>query len=190
MLSKALASEKLKNIIIYFKVHTEHLGVTKLNKLLFFADFLHYQETGRSITGQDYFAWEFGPVPVKVYKEITGNEDCGLGLSECFSIEEHNRFKQLCLKSGAEFDEDVFTDRELKILADVSTSFADTDAESIVEISHHDNMPWSITIKERGLNKKIDYDLVFRGIEDSDMVRVIRERQKERHEVESLFTHP
>lgn len=36
---------------------------TKLNKLLFYADFLHFKEYGRSITGLCYANLNFGPVP-------------------------------------------------------------------------------------------------------------------------------
>ncbi|EQD73859.1 hypothetical protein B1A_04740, partial [mine drainage metagenome] len=56
--------EKLINAIIFFAIHTRFLGKTKLFKLLYFLDFEHHKETGRSVTGMDYFAWKMGPVPV------------------------------------------------------------------------------------------------------------------------------
>lgn len=36
---------------------------TKLNKLMFYADFYHYRKTGLSISGLQYSALNFGPVP-------------------------------------------------------------------------------------------------------------------------------
>ena len=32
-------------------------------KLLYFLDFMHFKQTDKSVTGQDYFAWMTGPVP-------------------------------------------------------------------------------------------------------------------------------
>ena len=41
-------------------------GATKLNKILFYADFLAYLNLGRSITGQEYFALQQGPAPKRL----------------------------------------------------------------------------------------------------------------------------
>jgi len=38
-------------------------GATKLNKILFYADFQHYAKHGKSITGQEYMRLGKGPVP-------------------------------------------------------------------------------------------------------------------------------
>ena len=60
--------EKMINAIIYFANHTRHLGKIKLFKLLYLLDFEHFRQTGRSVTGLDYRAWKFGPVPVALEK--------------------------------------------------------------------------------------------------------------------------
>lgn len=39
------------------------LGKTKLNKVMYYADRLHYYETGFAITGEAYVKRQFGPVP-------------------------------------------------------------------------------------------------------------------------------
>jgi hypothetical protein len=55
---------KLQELIVYLsKVceSDETYGSVKLNKLLFFADFLSYVERGTSITGQEYAAQQQGP---------------------------------------------------------------------------------------------------------------------------------
>jgi len=41
----------------------EKFGAQKLNKILFYADFLSYLMRGKPITGQQYFALEEGPAP-------------------------------------------------------------------------------------------------------------------------------
>jgi uncharacterized phage-associated protein len=61
--------EKLINAIIFFANNTKHLGKIKLFKLLYLLDFEHFRQTGRSVTGLDYRAWKFGPVPIDLYQE-------------------------------------------------------------------------------------------------------------------------
>jgi len=62
--------EKLINAIIYFANNTKRCGKTKLLKLLYFLDFRHFKQTGKSVTGLDYYAWDMGPVPKDLYNEL------------------------------------------------------------------------------------------------------------------------
>ena len=48
---------------------------TKLNKAMFYADFLNYKQRGISISGLEYQAIQYGPVPVHydtIYDNING----------------------------------------------------------------------------------------------------------------------
>lgn len=57
---------KLKEMILYIALVSEddpHMGSTKLNKALFYADFLHYLETGNAISGAEYQRNKHGPTP-------------------------------------------------------------------------------------------------------------------------------
>ena len=65
--------EKLLNAIIYMANNTMFCGKTKLLKLLYFLDFKHFKQTAKSVTGLDYYAWEKGPVPKKLFEELSGN---------------------------------------------------------------------------------------------------------------------
>lgn len=54
---------KLFEMVQYIiQIHGE-VFPTKLNKLMFYADFCNYRKTGQSISGLQYRAWNFGPVP-------------------------------------------------------------------------------------------------------------------------------
>ncbi|MBK7883907.1 MAG: SocA family protein [Chitinophagaceae bacterium] len=57
--------EKLANVLIAYitKCKSEFNDRLKLNKLLFYSDFLSYKLTGFSITGLSYRAIQYGPVP-------------------------------------------------------------------------------------------------------------------------------
>ena len=58
---RKLDSRKLFNTILFFSVGGQLK--TKLNKLLFYADFKHFKEYSVSITGARYVHLQYGPVP-------------------------------------------------------------------------------------------------------------------------------
>src|SRR5713226_2593184 len=72
--TKVAASEKQQrpddNKLIELIVHLsslsegdEYWGAIKLNKLLFYIDFVAYRRFGKSVTGQEYQAQKQGPTP-------------------------------------------------------------------------------------------------------------------------------
>jgi antitoxin SocA-like protein len=62
-----LDDTKLKELILHMAKQNVQdnwkFGAVKLNKLLFYSDFLSYLRRGVSITGQEYFAIQEGPAP-------------------------------------------------------------------------------------------------------------------------------
>jgi hypothetical protein len=69
--------DKLKQLALYIASRSEDdpkFGRVKFNKLLFYADFIHYVKTGRSITGFAYIKMEFGPCP-EGFNEIESEMD-------------------------------------------------------------------------------------------------------------------
>lgn len=59
-------ADKLRELVLYICKSSEAdeaFGSIKLNKLLFFSDFLFYLEQGISITGQEYQKLKNGPAP-------------------------------------------------------------------------------------------------------------------------------
>ena len=100
---KDYSQEKLINLIIYFTKNTKYCGILKLCKLLYFADFKHFKETGESITGMSYQAWPYGPVPTKLYMEVTRNPEKMKGSVSI--IKTNNTYKFIPLKN---FDDQYF----------------------------------------------------------------------------------
>jgi len=183
-----IKTEKLQNAIVYFTRHTKFCGITKLMKLLYFFDFIHFRQTGKSVTGKNYFAWEKGPVPVDVWKELSGKEDIGLGLNRKVTlVPKGERFQQVMAKQGVKIDKDVFSEREFKLLKQVAEIFRDAKADEMVEVSHLKNHPWEITKNTKGLNKLIEYELALDGSEDQLDSEIINERRAEIDEMERLF---
>jgi hypothetical protein len=67
-------NQKLRELILYVARRCqgdERFGKTKLNKILFWTDFLAYQVHGVSITGQQYVKKQFGPVGKETEAALT-----------------------------------------------------------------------------------------------------------------------
>lgn len=177
--------EKLINAAIYFVKHTRNCGVTKLLKLLYFLDFLHFKETGKSVTGLDYYAFPFGPVPKRLYEEIkTPPPD----LKESLFIPEFKNDKSfLAIQAKKKFDDKHFTKRELRLLERVAFIFKEARAEDMKETSHLPNHPWDKTINTKGRMAKIDYLLALDNTPESLSEEEVKERIRDREEIRRAF---
>ena len=61
--NRAFSIDKMAAMISYISGRTSQLYKTKLNKLLFYADFVNYYLHGSSISGSRYVHLPYGPVP-------------------------------------------------------------------------------------------------------------------------------
>jgi uncharacterized phage-associated protein len=179
--------EKLLNALIYFSKNTRVCGKTKLFKLLYFLDFIHFRETGKSVTGLDYYAWDKGPVPQDLFHELKQPdkdlEETVILLKK--SADEDDRLCRVIAKKP--FDANFFSRREMKIMKNLSFIFKDALAKDMVEITHLTGAPWDKTIKEKGPGKKIDYSLAVDGSKGSLSWEEIEERISEVKEVAQIF---
>jgi len=157
--------EKLSDAILFFVNHTKSCGITKLLKLLFFLDFTHFQQTGRSVTGQVYRAWRRGPAPSDVWREL--RRGAPTFLSDAVSIanvpnEENDRtFAKISPKR--KYDGRFFSKREQRILDNLAEIYRDAKTNEMVEITHLKNSPWDRTLEQLGENAIIDYMLALDG---------------------------
>ena len=55
--------EKFANIVLFYLESNKNIFKVKMNKLLYYTDFLHFKRFGQSITGYKYQAIKMGPVP-------------------------------------------------------------------------------------------------------------------------------
>jgi len=168
--------EKLLNAIIYFSNHTSFLGKVKLCKLLYFLDFEHFKETGRSVTGLNYFAWKMGPVPVELINEVEEPKP---------DLAKKIRFTKTTIGDGyklnvdalVEFDQAHFSKREMAILVRLAKDFDKTKADDMVEATHLENLPWHKIYNEMGLKQQlIPYDLAVRKQEETELRKIVEER--------------
>ena len=145
--------EKLLNAIIYFLGETNHCHTLKLFKLLNFADFEHFRQTGRTIFGLDYKALPMGPVPTRLYDEIKsgGAADLKNAVSLVQVKDDINdALLRRDLKARAQFDKKYFSKRELKIIELVAEFFRDLKAADMSEFSHRKGEPWRKVYGDKG----------------------------------------
>jgi uncharacterized phage-associated protein/DNA-binding transcriptional regulator YiaG len=131
---KALDLEKIGNVIAY--LNKVDLFKTKLNKLLFYADFYMYQLTGHSITGLEYRAIPYGPVPKDYdYLYLKLQDDKKINIVEvAFENGNYGEKIQPTIQSKNE----CFTEIETTVLDKVIDTFKTNTTREIVEISHNE----------------------------------------------------
>ena len=133
---RRLSLSKVSQAIAYFEQHIGNLYKTKLNKLLFYADFLAYQQYGYSITGLQYRAIQYGPVPAEYERLYLRLQDDSRVI-----IEERNGKEDQYVEvyhPNAPFDESEFTAEELQIFGSVVQLFGRKHTSDIVHLSHEE----------------------------------------------------
>lgn len=170
--------EKLLNAIIYFVGNTEYCHKIKLFKLLYFLDFDHFKQTGRSSTGTEYSAWPKGPVPRDLYYEFRSpNPD----MEEIMTVEGASEGGRLDIRPKVEFDPTHFSRRELNIMEGLAAEYRTTLADNMIEASHLENQPWhKVFEEEKRRDAIIPYEYVLRLDEDVEMLKAIRESKEVR----------
>ena len=123
------AREKLINAIIFFATNTNYCGKVKLYKLLYFLDFRHYKESGRSVTGLEYFAWRMGPVPKELHDELRHPK---LDFSEKIELTQFPTNKgnnMLRIVPHNTLSPKYFSKRELRIMTELSEKYKNASKE-------------------------------------------------------------
>ena len=147
---------KLLNAVLFFASNTKHVNITKLSKLLYFLDFLHFENTGYPSIGLEYFAFEKGPVPKYFWLEIKDAIVPEDFQGKVALIPNPNN-KEVEIRAIGKPDLSVFSSQEIKILKRLAEIYKDAKAWQASEVAHSHGEPWDITVKEKGKNKSIDY---------------------------------
>lgn len=145
--------EKIKNMILFFVNQCDGVYVTKLNKFLFYSDFLCFKEIGKGMSGLTYQAIQFGPVPLRystVYENVGGTE------AEIEVFSNGNAGTKIIGKDS--FNPILFTNYEITVLERVLEKFKNHNAETISQISHNEEA-WIVNEKTKST---IRYDLGFK----------------------------
>jgi putative zinc finger/helix-turn-helix YgiT family protein len=131
---RKLNLDKVFQAIVFFCA--DGIFKTKLNKLLFYADFKYYKDNAVSITGLRYVHLPLGPVPDNYehyYATLQGIEEA-IKIEEKISGDYVGEIFWACKKP----DLTIFSDYEIKTLIDVKTFFKSFTASKIKEFSHRE----------------------------------------------------
>lgn len=144
--------EKARQMVVFFAQRCSPF-VTKMNKLLFYSDFLHFRRTGFAISGISYQAITRGPVPQRfdgLYHDVSDIID----FEEIFYNQDISGDR---ITTKHSFDASLFTEEELKSMEGVAERFKNTPTKTIVDISH-DEDAWIDNHEHRNL---IPYSYAF-----------------------------
>jgi len=139
--------EKIAQVIRFLSDGRDDINKTKLNKLLFYADFGCFRKTGNSITGITYRAIPLGPVPAEYDKLYMKLADDDLIQIKQKLIKDYyaDVFQGL-----VGFDASNFSPFEIEVLQFVKEKFCHLTTNQIVEISH-DESAWIQNQENRDL---------------------------------------
>ena len=126
------STSRLKNLLLYVLGQMGETFQTKMNKVLFYIDFLSYRERGMAISGLAYNAIEFGPVPQRWDRVYSAFDE----------VEEQLRLVQgqecLSLKAGAEADMSGFSPEEMAVIDEVCLRLKDMTSRAVSKLSHEE----------------------------------------------------
>lgn len=148
-----LSIEKAKQIIFYFADLCKPF-ITKMNKLLFYSDFLHYKRFGNSITGLNYIAIDKGPVPKRYGTLYDQTETI---CKEEIIFPNGSSGEQLVPKKKSIFDRTLFSESEISVLEEVGAKLKNMATNEVVDLSHQETA-WIENEKD---HKLISYDYAF-----------------------------
>lgn len=154
--------DKVINMIVFFTQKCGGIFPTKLNKLLFYSDFLNFRISGTGISGLTYRAIDHGPVPARYSAAYESIEQ----ITKEF-VQFPNGIEAEKLTTTTEFDPTVFSKQEMLVLNSIYKQFRYCKAGEISELSHKENA-W---IKNNEDRKIINYFDAFelKGINIPDL---------------------
>ena len=145
--------ERLQTLMQFFIADEDGVYSTKMNKLLFFTDFLSYKRRGMAISGLAYNAEKFGPVPVR-WDRVYSLMD---KIEIYTNVYPNGSYGQV-LRSAESPDLGVFSDEEVEIIKEVAAKFKNSKASEISELSHQEK-GWERAIASE--DRLVDFDDAF-----------------------------
>ena len=175
-----LNRNRLKNAIVFFAGSVRYCGKIKLFKLLYLTDFEHFSQTGKSVTGVEYQAWKFGPVPIELMEEW---DDLSEDLEKVIHIQSEQvidyRRDRVVVNDGVMFDDENFTERQLRIMQALADKYCDTYSPKMIDVTHEQNGAWDkVWQNGLGARKEIPYELAVSNDvpERGEILAIARER--------------
>ena len=143
--------------MVLFFAEKMQLWKTKLNKLLFYADFSMYQQTGFWISGMKYRAIDMGPVPNNFNSVFEFLANHGAVEIQHIPFPDGGTGEKFMPGPAKQFDAQFFSEKELEILKSVAARFNNTSTNEIIKVSHKEKA-W---VENEAKRTEIDYGFGF-----------------------------
>jgi hypothetical protein len=145
-------------------------GATKLNKTLYYSDFLAYAEFGSPITGFEYQKLPNGPAPRRMLPVRNEMIKAGeLAIQPVRLVTGRTQERPVNLRSARL---DLFTPAQIALVDAIIDALRDATAEEVSELSHR-MVGWKVVEK----NETIPYETIF--ISDEPLTEADIERARE-----------
>lgn len=128
--------QRLKELIVYISdkcAGNEKFGATMLNKILWAADFISYQDKGRPITGEVYQRLERGPAPRRlrpIRSEMEANGDIRVRMTDYRGRVQH---RTIALRDA---DLSIFSGDEIALVDKVIDALSTMNGKELSDWSH------------------------------------------------------
>lgn len=128
--------QRLRELVLYVadkSYDDAGFGATKLNKVLFFADFESYARFGKSITGADYISLPNGPVPrrlIPIRKQMVQDHEIAIRRVSFYDKEQH---RVIPLRDS---NLDIFAARDIAMVDAVVDRYWGKTAREMSDLSH------------------------------------------------------
>ena len=147
---------KYKNAVLFFakKIQNGTLGKLKIKKLLYYLDFDFFEKYGKSVTGDEYLRFEYGPVPrmaEKILKQMEGKEIKTTRRKIKKGLNDQQHIEPL-----KDFDLSVFSKEELVMLDEIANKWEKFTGTEM-KMATHGEAPWISTEPDA----VIDYNLAY-----------------------------
>ena len=185
------AREKLLHAIIFFTKNTQKCFKLKLFKLLFFLDFGVYRETGKSVTGLQYFAWPMGPVPTELFEELSrprNDFQKALSVRAVTKDDPDSLGGMVILTPKVPFDQSYFTKRELAMMEQLAEIIREVPGRTMTDVSHSAGQAWQQVYEvEQSPQGHIRYKLALDGKPGSISEEEAAQIEDEGREISALL---
>jgi hypothetical protein len=162
--------QKMKELVLYISqkcADDPGFGATKLNKILYFSDFLAYAYYGHPITAFEYQKLPYGPAPrrlLPVCEEMMQAKELGIQEMPLRNGYVQRRTVNLRLP-----DLEVFTAKQIALVDAVIEALAKADARTVSTWSHM-MLGWALT----EMNETIPYETIFLTEEPLNEIDILR----------------
>lgn len=159
MYAPEFSAEKFRGLMLYAahrarQNNDRYFGAVKLNKILYYADFIMFQRFNTSITGATYQKLREGPAPQELLTQRKFLVDSGL--AELKPIRVFNYIQSRLVPTADPVEPEWFAPNELTVIDEVLDEFREMTGAEVSEISHRET-GWALANE----GETIPYETAF-----------------------------